>query len=147
MKKDYYVDGNTIRELYPKQAEPEKKVVPDKESPERSQRKKIRKNAVKRNRQKELYMNRNYVGFLSVCVGLVAISSVSLIRIQSQLTQRKERIAALESQITNLKATNDAKYKDIITNVDLEYIKDTAVNELGMSYAAENQLIYYTVDN
>ena len=92
-------------------------------------------------------MNRNYVAFLSVCVGLVAISSVSLIRMQSQFTQRKERIANLESQITDLKATNDAKYKDIITNVNLDYIKDAAVNELGMSYAAENQLIYYSVDN
>jgi hypothetical protein len=53
----------------------------------------------------------------------------------------------MESQLTDMKADNDARYKEIVTSVDLEYIKDVAINELGMNYATAEQLIYFTVDN
>ena len=92
-------------------------------------------------------MGRGYVVFLSLCVAVVAFAAVSLVQIQSQVTQRMENIAKLESQITDLKADNDARYKEIVTSVDLDYIKDVAINELGMQYATEDQIIYYSVEN
>jgi hypothetical protein len=56
-------------------------------------------------------------------------------------------IAALESQVTDLKADNDANYKRITTSVDLNEVKDIAMNQLGMTYATEEQIIYYSVEN
>ena len=144
MKKTYYVNGSTVRQM---EAMPVRKERIDRRKIQEEQIKKRRRNAVRRNRERALYMSRGYVAFLSVCVGVVAIAAVSLIQIQSQTTQRMENIANLESQIANLKADNDARYKEIVTSVDLDYIKDVAINELGMHYATEDQIIYYSVEN
>lgn len=144
MNQTYYVNGSTVRQM---EAQPIRQPRPDRRKIEENRRKKSRRNAVKRNRERALHMSRGYVAFLSVCVVVVALSAVSLIQIQSQVTQRMEHIAALESQITDLKADNDARYKEIVTSVDLDYIKNVAVTELGMQYATEDQIIYYSVEN
>ena len=144
MKQTYYVNGNTVRELYD---QPVRKERIDRTKIQEEQQKKRRRNAARRNRERALHMSKGYVAFLTLCVGVIAFASVSLIQIQSQVTQRMEHIAALESQITDLKADNDARYKEIITSVDLDYIKDVAINQLGMQYATEEQIIYYSVEN
>ena len=144
MKKTYYVNGSTVRQL---EALPVRKERIDRTKIREEQQKKRRRNAARRNRERALHMNRGYVTFLTLCVGIVAFAAVSLVQIQSQVTQRMEHIAALESQITDLKADNDARYKEIVTSVDLDYIKDVAMNQLGMQYAREDQIIYYSVEN
>ena len=143
MKETYFVNGSTVRQI---EAQPVRKKV-DRRKIQEQQQKKRRRTAAKRNRERALHMSRGYVAFLTLCVGIVAFSAVSLVQIQSQVTQRMEHIAALESQITDLKADNDARYKEIVTSVDLDYIKDVAMNELGMQYATQDQIIYYSVAN
>ena len=144
MKQTYYVNGNTVRRL---DAEPVRRERIDRTKIQEEQQKKRRRNAARRNRERALHMSKGYVAFLTLCVGVVAFAAVALVQIQSQVTQRMEHIAALESQITDLKADNDARYKEIITSVDLDYIKDVAINQLGMQYATEEQIIYYSVEN
>lgn len=144
MNKTYYVNGSTVRQM---EAMPVRKERIDRRKIQEEQIKKRRRNAIRRNRERALFMSRGYVAFLSVCVGVVAFAAVALIQIQSQTTQRMENIANLESQIANLKADNDARYKEIVTSVDLEYIKDVAINQMGMNYATEEQVIYYSVEN
>lgn len=143
MKETYYVNGSTVRQM---EAQPVRKRV-DRRKIQEQQQKKRRRNAARRNRERALHMSKGYVAFLTACVAVVAFSAVSLVQIQSQVTQRMENIAALESQITDLKADNDARYKEIVTSVDLDYIKDVAINELGMQYATEDQIVYYSVEN
>lgn len=145
MRNTYYINGSAVRELETSPVKRRKR--PDKRQLEEQKRKKHRRNAIRRNRERALYMSKGYVAFLSVCVVIVAFSAVALIQIQSQVTQRMKHIAALESQITDLKADNDARYKEISTSIDLEYIKDVAMNQLGMQYATEEQVIYYSVEN
>lgn len=145
MSRTYYVNGSAVRELETQPLRrPER---PDRRKIEEEQRKKRRRNAARRNRERALYMSRGYVMFLSACVAVVALAAVSLIQMQSQVSQRMKNIAALESHITDLKADNDARYKEIVTSVDLEYIKDVAINQLGMNYASEEQVIYFSVEN
>ncbi len=145
MSKMYYVNGSTVREL---DTQPVRKPVrPDRRKIEEEQRRKSRRNAARRNRERALYMSKGYVMFLSACVVVVAFAAVNLIQMQSQVSQRMKNIAALESQITDLKADNDARYKEIVTSVDLEYIKDVAINQLGMKYATKDQIIYFDVEN
>ena len=144
MKKTYYVNGSTVRQL---EAQPVRRERIDRTKIQDEQKKKRRRNAARRNRERALHMSRGYVAFLTLCVGVVAFAAVALVQIQSQVTQRMEHIAALESQITDLKADNDARYKEIVTSVDLDYIKDVAMNQLGMQYATEEQIIYYSVEN
>ena len=145
MSKTYYVNGSAVREL---EAQPLRRLErPDRRKIEEELRKKRRRNAARRNRERTLYMSKGYVLFLSACVIAVAMTSVSLIQMQSQVSQRMKHIAAMESRLTDMKADNDARYKEIVTSVDLEYIKDVAINELGMNYATAEQLIYFNVDN
>ena len=141
---EYYVSGNAVRKL---EAQPIRKEKPDVQQQEEQQKKRKRQIAAKRNRERALHMSRGYVAFLTVCVGIVAVASVALIQIQAEVTKRMEAIAVLESQIADLKADNDARYKDIMTSVDLDYIKDVAMNQLGMQYASQEQIIYYSVEN
>lgn len=146
MSNNYYVNGSAARQMEAMPVrQPQQR--PDRRQLEEQKRRKLRRNAVRRNRERTLYMSKGYVTFLTICVAIVAFAAVSLIQIQSQITQRMENIAMLESQITNLKADNDARYKEIVTSVDLEYIKDVAINQLGMQYATEEQVIYYSVEN
>ena len=49
-------------------------------------------------------------------------------------------ISSLESQIADLKADNDEAYKRIRMSVDLDSVREKALNELGMSYAKESQI-------
>lgn len=145
MSKTYYVNGSAVRELETQPLRrPER---PDRRKIEEEQRKKHRRNAARRNRERALHMGKGYVLFLSACVIAVAVSAVALIQMQSQVSQRMKNIAAMESQLTDMKADNDARYKEIVTSVDLEYIKNVAINELGMNYATAEQLIYFSVDN
>ena len=144
MKQTYYVNGSTVRKI---NAEPVRRERIDRTKIEEQQQKKRRRNAARRNRERALHMSRGYVAFLTRCVGVIAFAAVALVQIQSQVTQRMEHIAALESQITDLKADNDARYKEIVTSVDLDYIKEVAINDLGMQYAAEDQIVYYSVEN
>ena len=144
MKTTYYVNGSTVRQL---EAQPVRKERIDRTKIKEEQQKKRRRNAARRNRERALGMSRGYVAFLTLCVGVIAFAAVALIQTQSQVTQRMEHIAVLESQITDLKADNDARYNEIVTSVDLEYIKDVAMNQLGMQYATEEQIVYYSVEN
>lgn len=143
MTKNYYVSGNTVREL----EAPARRDPRTRREIEEAKRRKNRRNAARRNRQRAMEMNRSYVVFLTACVCVIACSAVMYVKIQSQVTSRMNRVASLESQINDLKADNDARYKSITTSVDLNHVKDVAINQLGMSYPKEDQVVYYSIDN
>ena len=50
---------------------------------------------------------------------------------------------ALVSLSSCLKMENDIVYNEILSGVDLEYVRDKAVKEFGMNYPAQSQIVYY----
>lgn len=143
MAKNYYINGNTVREL----EAPARRERKSREEIEEINRRKRRKNAARRNRARALGMNRVYVAFLTLCVLAVAAAAVLLVQLQSGVSARMRRVSALESEVNDQRAENDARYKRIVTSVDLNHIKDVAMNELGMTYPTEDQVVYYTIEN
>lgn len=141
--KNYYISGNTVREL----DAPVRHDKKTREEIENARKRKNRRNAARRNRQRAMEMSRGYVAFLTVCVLITAMTAVLFVRMQSQMTTRMKNVANLESQVTDLRADNDARYKSLTTSTDLENIKKIAMKKLGMKYPSEKQVIYYTVDN
>lgn len=137
-----YVDGNTVRRL---------ETAPDyhREREERKQREKRRHNehVARRNQERALHMDLGYVAFLTIAALMTALVSAAYIKLQSEMTGRLKNIAALESTVSDLKADNDSAYKRISTSVDLDTVKDVAMNQLGMVYAGADQIVYYTVEN
>ena len=140
-ERNYYVDGNTVRRM---EAVPDyRRERREREEREREEQLRRRKRQVRRNQERQLRMSKRYVVFLTV----FGVFAGTYIKIQSDMTARMNTISSLESQIADLKADNDEAYKRIRMSVDLDSVREKALNELGMSYAKESQIIYYTVDN
>lgn len=143
-QRPYRVDGNTVRRV---EAEPDyRRQQRERQEKEERENLRRRRRAAVRNREKELRMSKSYVVFLTMAVTVFGVFCGSYIKLQSDVTARMKAIAKLESQITDLKADNDEAYKRINTTVDLDGIRNTAINELGMFYATEDQIVYYSVD-
>ena len=86
-------------------------------------------------------MNAGYVLFLSLAVCITAITLLGYIKAQSNLTVSAKRVANLEKELNDLRLTNEENLDRINASVNLEDIKQVAVNELGMTYAKEGQVV------
>lgn len=139
-KQNYYIDGNTVRKTSPPQ------YTPSKQNIEEIRRQKARRQAIRRNRQRAMAIGkRTLVAYIIILV--VAIyAAVNLIKVQSSIIVLSRQNAALESKIADLKADNDARYKELTSGINLDEIKRRA-QELGMKPADENQIIYYEVEH
>ena len=124
-----YVDGNTVRKL---------NVVEEIQKP--IERKPVN-HTVRKNREKALYMNLGYVLFLVAALVVAAMILIGYIRVQSDIILSVKNIAAMESELNDLKLTNDENYARAASSVDLEEIRRVAIGELGMRYAKEGQII------
>ena len=126
---EYYTEGNVVRKLestYPQTLE------------EESPSKKVRKN-----REKVLSMNFPYLVVLSVAMVVVLALCANYISVQSRLTSTIKEAQKNESNLEKLKDENDSAENMIATYLDLDHIKDVAMNKLGMVYAKKNQVITY----
>ena len=89
-------------------------------------------------------MSLGYLLFLSMAMALMVGTLAWYISLQSQITSSVKNIATLESQLNNLKQDNDEAYNRASGNVDLDEIKRIAIQEYGMTYATEGQIITYS---
>lgn len=143
-RRDYYtqtyIEGNTVRRM---------EAAPDyrrKREEQREAERRRQRNIARRNQQRLAHMNRGYVAFLSMAVVLTVIVCAMYIRLQSDVTNSLATISTIESQLAELRADNDATEKRIEASVDLAQVKDIAMNQLGMVYAGQNQIVHYSVD-
>jgi cell division protein FtsL len=141
-----YIEGNAVRELGAEPVRREQKNTERKNSREERLRRN-RQLAARRNRERALYMSRGHVAFLSLCVLVSVFFAAAYVRLQADVTSKMKKVAALESQIADLKADNDARYNSVTTSVDLNAVKDAAVNRLGMHPATEDQIVFFSVEN
>lgn len=125
-----YIYGNAARRLEPQRRPSEK---PEKKP----------QNEVRKNRDKARHMSAGYVLFLAAALCTSAVILVNYLRHQSELTNLTESVAAKQSQLNDLRTSNNEEYNRIINSIDLEEIKRIAMSELGMIYAQEGQVIEY----
>lgn len=88
-----------------------------------------------------------YALFLSAMLAVTGIALISYIKLQSDITSMVDNIASYESTLNNLTLANDDEYSKMINTIDYEEIKRVAIEELGMVYASEDQIITYTREN
>ncbi len=130
----YYVQGNAVRRLDVTQEivrEPQKKIS----------------NTARKNRERAKHMSAGYVVFLCMALMATGIILVYYIGLQSDITNSVKNISTLEKQLNDLKLANDEEYSRITSGVDLEEIKKIAIQELGMQYAEEGQIISFASEN
>ncbi len=95
-------------------------------------------------RQRRHHMSLGYLLFLSLAMTLMVGTLAFYLSVQSQITNSVKNIATLESQLNNLKQDNDEAYNRASGNVDLDEIKRIAIQEYGMTYASEGQIVRYS---
>lgn len=122
-------------------------------------------NAVrKRNPQREVYgtphrvvthhkkkrktqaMDLGFVLFLAAALIVTGFTCIQYINLQTSITSYVDEISRLEIQLEEKRAENDDTECRIKGAVDLEYVKKKAMDELGMTYAREDQIIIYESD-
>lgn len=133
-RNQYYVQGNTVRRLdVTKEIEgqPIKKVS----------------HTARKNRERAKHMNAGYVLFLCVAMVVTGITLTNYIGLQSDITNSVKHISTLEKQLNDLKLANAEEYSRITSSVNLEEIKRIAIQELGMQYAEEGQIVPFTSQN
>lgn len=128
-----YVSGAAVRKLRVE------------ERPERDRRSEAqREPRVHRGRrEKAHFLSIGYTLFLAAASALTLWVCAGYLQLQADNTARTKQIAALEEELADLKTENDDEYNRVTSSVDLEEIRDIAINELGMVYAGADQVVLY----
>lgn len=129
-RNNVYVQGNTARKL---QALPDIQRTPEKKLSVRTLK----------NRERIRHMNIGSVLSMAIAMVMAGLILTWYLTLQSDITNSIEHIAALESRLNELRLENDENYSRITNNVDLEEVKRVAIQELGMIYAHEGQIISF----
>ena len=130
-----YIYGNTVRkaEAWPQPSR----------QPEAPVRKKQVSRQVRKNRRQALHMNRAYVVFLALSAVLALAACIWYLQIRAELTSRSENIGQMQQELAQLNEENTSRYNSIIDSVNLEDVKNRAINELGMVPAGTDQIVTY----
>lgn len=126
----YVVWGNTVRK---------EEAIPEKRPPKKAG---ISRKAQK-NRARAVQMSRGYVLFLAVVSVAALLMCVRYLKLKAEITTQTSEIASLETTLNELKADNDALYNTVTASVDLEKIREEAMNRLGMDYPKEDQIYQF----
>ena len=131
-KTDRYVYGNTARALRP--------IEQEVRSPKRVSTRS------RRSIDRDTGMNPGFMIFMTLAMVLTGIVCVQYIRLQSSLTNYVSTLSAMEIELQQLRAENDDYESRIKGAIGLESIKKRAMDELGMSYATDDQIVVYNSD-
>lgn len=134
MQNRHYVQGSAVRRLDVTQ------------EIERQPKKKL-SNTARKNREKAEHMSAGYVLFLSLALLATGWILVGYIRLQSDITHSIQNISRLENDLNDLRLANDEEYNRITSSIDLEEVRRIAIQELGMKYAEEGQIVTYESEN
>ena len=127
-----YVRGNLARNIDVREALKERPTS----EPLREYRGELKK-------QRKMSMGFLYVAFLGLAVCVLVGSLVSYLKLQSDITNMVDNISKYEKTLNILTLENDDEYSKIVNAVDYDYIRKVAIEELGMVYASEDQIVSY----
>lgn len=130
----FYVYGNTVR-----QADP----VPARVRETRPVQPRRTSRQVVRNRNRAMSISPAYAVFLTVAAVCAVMVCVLYLNLQSDVVSRSEHITALQEELSDLTEANNTRYNAAADSVNLQTVKDKAVNEMGMVYASEGTVIEY----
>ena len=123
--------------------------IPDDFWSERSQEENHRSNsdirlAARRSRAQSMQMNLRYVTFLASLVALMTVSLIGYIKLKADISGTNKEISSRETQLAEIKASNNEVYNEITGNIDLEQVRRIAIDEFGMHYADQDQIVFYS---
>ena len=147
-----YIDGNAARELATQAGQRKEQVHREyvqwqEEEQEQRKRQRQTRAAVQKNRERALQISPGYVLFLTATMAVMVVVFACYLQLQSNLNKSVQNVALLETQLLNLKNENDAVQKKISNSVNLDTVRQKAMDELGMVYPQEGQIEYFEVEH
>ncbi|MDD5999400.1 MAG: cell division protein FtsL [Lachnospiraceae bacterium] len=138
----YYIEGNAARKL---NTVPQREVRPNRQpAPERERKTNAR---VEKNAQRAKAFDLRYTMALVVATVFLFGACVNMLSLQADITEQRRQIALLESNLNELKDTNNETSKRLDSSVDLTKVYDFATQELGMVYPGNDQVVSYKASN
>jgi cell division protein FtsL len=134
---EYYTEGTAVRKRI---VEPEYS-VPEQEEVYIPSYAKVRKREAQKGLQ--LAMSPVFAVFLGIAVAATLAACCSMLSMQAKVTNQSDRITRLQAELESLEDDNNAYETRINNSVDLETIRDVAINQLGMVYPVDGQVLYY----
>ncbi len=131
----YYTAGNTAPEFLPweEQILPKKKV------------KIVKKTRTVKKPKEEVNRGILYAVKAVFTVALVAFSCIMITALNSVVLEKEREIRTLNNQLKEMQETNLILETDIAEQVDLKYVKEEAIQRLGMKEPENYQIIYVDV--
>ena len=134
---DDYEDGSALRQF---------SAVPEERPEELPEERPVRKQRTVGPRARAAQITPRFLMATMILSAILVAITVGFLCLKETITEQRRNIASLETQINTLKTDNDAYYNNVIASVNLEAIRDAAMNRLGMQYAGESQIRYYSTD-
>ncbi len=135
-QRSYYIEGNTARKL---NTAPQRVERPErKERIERPVNPKIANNS-----RRAKAFDLRYTVALVTATTLLFVFCINMLTLQATVTEQRKQVASKERQLNALKDENDETSKRLESSVDLTKVYDVAVNELGMVYPKNGQVVSY----
>lgn len=129
------VDGTAVRRLDPVPEKVQKRPAPQVSA------------KTKKSREHVLQISVGYVLFLTAAAVVTVFTCVNYLQLQAKGTRLQKQVTALQTQLDQAKLENDSDYNQIMAGVDMEHIKDIAMNEYGMTYATGSQIVEYDLQD
>lgn len=129
----YAVEGTAARKL---QAAPKRRINTD-----------ANHKYIIKNRQKAKHMNLGYVAFVTMMMVVTMVMLVSYVGLTADITSYKSTISQKQVELNNLKLANDAEYSRIMSDINLEEIRNIAIADLHMNYAEEGQIEFFSSED
>jgi cell division protein FtsL len=128
-----YTDGNTVRKVHE---------LPGERTKQQSLQGSTRRREAARAARTGI--NMSYVLFLTAVAVITVFMCVNYLKLQAQNTKLRQEVTSLQVELDAAKLENDSDYNRIMTEIDMEHVKDVAMNKLGMSYAKKGQIVTYS---
>ena len=97
----------------------------------------------KKKRTSRQRISPTYATFLIVAAVCAVFICVMYLRLQADVLNRADQITALQQELTDLKESNDTAHQAAEDSVNLESVREKAMNEMGMVYESQGKVIHY----
>lgn len=134
----YYTNGTAARQIAQPEYERPERRRSEQELPDYA---KVRKNSTQKGLK--LAMNPGFAVFLAFAVAATLGACYLMLSMQAKVSTQSNTISTLQSEIETLADDNNAYEARLNSSVNLDQIRDRAMNELGMVYPTEGQVVYY----
>ena len=130
----FYVYGNAVRQTEP---------IPKKTPEARPKQPKQMSRQVSKNRHRAMSISPAYAAFLTAAAVCAVLVCMLYLNLQSEVVSRSENVTAMQEQLADMTEANNTAYNSAADSVNLDTVKERAMNEMGMVYASEGTVVEY----